>query len=358
MEVYMDRTNNIGAEPVPTPVLVSFGITRECDLKCLHCYSDSGQKDPGELSTFEAKNVIDDVAEMGARLIILDGGEPTLRKDLTELIGYCRSKGLKTVIGSHGMSLTKELVRDLKRAGCQGVAISLDGAKAETHDEWRGIPGAWSRTIQGARICSEMGLPFQLAPMLQRGNWEQLRSIADLARQLKADALEIFDFVPTGRGKEHAEYELTAEQRKQIIEEVIGLQRMDDLTYRLIALPQYWAVVEKTVPEDEILMKFVRSCCAAGTRYITILPNGDVIPCMVLQVILGNVHKERLIDIWRQSPVLKMLRNRDNLKGKCGICRYKRTCAGARCKAYEKTGDFLAEDPTCWFSENEIREDA
>jgi len=112
--------------------------------------------------------------------------------------------------------------------------------------------------------------------------------------------------------------------------------------------------VEREVPEDEVLEKYTRSCCAAGTRYITILPNGDIIPCMILQVVLGNIRNDSLKDVWYNSPILETLRNRDLLKGKCGRCKYKISCAGARCKAFEMTGDMMAEDPTCWFSEDVI----
>ncbi|HUI93685.1 MAG TPA: radical SAM protein [Chitinivibrionales bacterium] len=340
---------------VPSPILVSFGITRQCDLKCPHCYSDSKDKDPQELTFDEAARVIDDIAGLGARIVILDGGEPTLRPDFVDLIKYAAKQGLRTVAGSHGMGITAEFAARLKQAGCRGVAISLDGADARTHDSWRGVEGAWSKTIEGAKNCAAAGLAFQFAPLLHAGNCRQLGDIIALAKQNKSDAVEIFDYVPTGRGKGKTDHELDTEQRRQLIETVIERQRQNDMIYRVIALPQYWVMVEKTVPEDEILLKFVRSCCAAGTRYITILPNGDVIPCMVLQVKLGNVREKSLKDIWNHSPLLATLRNRDLLKGKCGKCSYKLTCAGARCKAYEKTGDMMAEDPTCWFTEEETR---
>jgi radical SAM protein with 4Fe4S-binding SPASM domain len=336
-------------------VLVSFGITRECDLKCPHCYSDSEKKDPDELSTEEAKKLISETAEMGTKLIILDGGEPTLREDLVELVSHANASGLKPVLGSNAMSITEELARKLTEAGCMGVAISLDGADPKTHDDFRGLVGGWQKTLDGARNCAKAGLQFQIAPLMHKGSWTQLEDVIDLAKQNGANAVEIFDYVPTGRGKGHEEYELDTEKRKSIIDTIINLQRRDDITYRVIALPQYWAMVEKTVPEEEILERFVRSCCAAGTRYITILPNGDVIPCMVLQTKLGNVHEQSIKDIWYNSPILKELRNRDLLKGKCGRCRYKLTCVGARCKAYEKTGDLMAEDPTCWLTEDEIK---
>lgn len=344
-------------EKVPSLVLVSFGITRECDLKCPHCYSDSGDKDSPELTTEEAKKVIRDVADLGAKVIILDGGEPTLRGDLLELIEYSTECKLTAVIGSHGLALTKKLTRDLRAVGCKGVAISLDGARAKTHDKWRGLDGAWQKAIEGAKNCAESGLIFQFAPLVHSKNVEELPGIVECAKDMHANALEVFDFVQAGRGKGHDEYELNAEQRKRVIRDIIRQQREGDLIFRVIALPQYWVMVEKTVPDDEIMMKFVRSCCAAGIRYITILPNGDVIPCMVLQKKVGNVRNESIRTIWHESTVLKALRNRGLLKGKCGRCRYKYVCAGARCKAYEKTGDILAEDPTCWFTEEEVLEE-
>lgn len=348
--------NSAKDKGAPSLILVSFGITRECDLKCPHCYSDSGEKDPNELTSEEAKTVLRDISNLGAKLVILDGGEPTLRPDLIDIIRYSTSLGLKTVIGSHAGFLTEDFARTLKAAGCQSVAISLDGATAEIHDKWRGVNGAWAGAIQGAKNCRAVGLPFQFAPLMHCGNWDQLTGIVDRARQLGAEAVEVFDFVPSGRGTEHSEYELNTEQRKRIIEEIIRMQRESELVFRVIGLPQYWVMVEKTVSEEEMLLKFVRSCCAAGTRYITILPNGDVIPCMVLQRVLGNVRENSLTEIWRESTVLKSLRNRNNLKGKCGVCKFRFTCAGARCKAYAKTGDVLAEDPSCWFAEDEVRE--
>ncbi len=336
------------------PVLVSFGVTRECDLKCPHCYSDSGEKDPSELTTEEAKRVISEVGELGAKIIIMDGGEPALRDDLVELVAHARASGVKPVLGSNGMSLTEELVQQLLDAGCLGVAISLDGANSQTHDTFRGLEGGYERTIEGMKNCAKLGLPFQVAPLMYQDNWGQLETIVSMAKDLKADAVEIFDYVPSGRGRGERKYELETEQRKELIDQVIGWQNKGDIIYRVIALPQYWVEVERKVPEEDVLDKFTRSCCAAGTRYITILPNGDIIPCMILQVKLGNVKTDSLRDVWYNSPILETLRNRDNLQGKCGRCKYKISCAGARCKAYEMTGDMMAEDPTCWFSEEVI----
>lgn len=333
-----------------SPVLVSFAVTRQCQLSCPHCYSNSGQRDAQELNTAEAKRVIGEIADLGTKLLIFDGGEPTLREDLLELIEHARAKGLRPVLGSNGISITRQVAQQLKQAGLKEVQLSLDGARPETHDEFRGEKGAWQKTLEAAKNLNQAGVGFQLAPLLHSGNYKELEGIVKLSHQLGANAVEIFDYVPAGRGKEHPEYELNTQQRMEVIDKIIELQRKDDkLIYRVVGLPQYWAMVEKKIPEEEILLKFVRTCCAAGTRYITIMPNGDVYPCMVLQVKLGNIRQQSLKEIWGNSPILKRLRNRDNLKGKCNRCKYRDSCGGARCKAYEKTGDFLAEDPTCWF---------
>jgi radical SAM protein with 4Fe4S-binding SPASM domain len=339
------------------PVLVSFGITRECDLKCPHCYSDSGEKDSNELSNEEAKRVIREVADLGAKIIIMDGGEPTLREDLVELVAYANDAGVRPVLGSNGMSLTDDLIIGLLEAGCMGIAISLDAADPGTHDNFRGLEDAWERTVQGAKNCARLGMPFQIAPLMWRGSWDQLEDIVNLSKGIGANAMEIFDYVESGRGRGQSEYELNTEQRKQIVEQVLHWQSEEDMVYRVIALPQYWAEVERRIPEDVVMEKFTRSCCAAGTRYITILPNGDVIPCMVLQTKLGNVRENNLEEIWYDSPILETLRNRELLKGRCGKCKYRVSCAGARCKAYEKTGDMMAEDPTCWLPDEVVLEE-
>ncbi len=340
-----------------SPALVSFAVTRKCDLKCLHCYTSSGDPDPNELSTDEAKGVISEIAATGAHLLIFDGGEPLLREDLPELVKHAAGSGIRPVLGSNAMNMSREMARTLKRAGLLAVQISLDGDNAKTHDHLRGLPGAWEKTMQGIKNCAEEGLGFQLAPLMHPANFNQLDAIVEIARANRANAVEIFDFVSSGRGREHAELELDTDQRKALVQKVISYLKRPEykhMIFRLVAVPQYYVAADKGLPEDVMLERFVRTCCAAGTRYATILPDGDVVPCMVLQVKAGNVRERPFNEIWENADVFMQLRDRNLLKGKCSNCRYRTTCAGARCKAYEKTGDMLAEDPTCWFTESEI----
>lgn len=339
------------------PILVSFAVTRECNLKCKHCYSQATDSPhPKELSTTEAKRLISQIAEAGTRLLILDGGEPLMRPDIFDLVRYARSVGLTPVMGSNGTLITLEVAKKLADAGLEAVAISLDGADAETHDAFRGIQGAWEQTLQGIENLRRAGIPFQIAPTLRHGCWEQWGAIADKAKEWGAKAVEVFDFIPAGRGEENPEFEMTIEERRAFIREYIARQRAENkMIYRCIALPQIWVEIEKTVPEEEVLTKFVRSCCAAGTRYCCILYDGTVYPCMVLQIKAGDVREQSFAEIWQNSEVFQILRDRNRLEGKCGRCDYRYICGGARCRVYAKTGSLVAEDDACWFSEEELK---
>jgi radical SAM protein with 4Fe4S-binding SPASM domain len=339
------------------PTLVSFAVTRECNLKCKHCYSQSTDSPhPRELNTAEAKRLISQIAEAGAHLIILDGGEPLMRSDIFELVRHAESVGLTPLMGSNATLITPEVAVKLADAGLEAIAISLDGADAETHDDFRGLEGAWEQTLQGIENIRQAGVSFQIAPTLRRGCWDQWGAIADKAKEWGAKAVEVFDYVPAGRGEEHPEFELTIEERRAFVREYIARQRAEDeMIYRCIDLPQLWVEVEKTVPEDEVLTKFVRSCCAAGTRYSCVLYDGTVYPCMVLQKKAGDVREQSFADIWQNSEVFHILRDRDRLEGKCGSCDYRYVCGGARCRVYAKTGSLTAEDEACWFSEEELK---
>jgi radical SAM protein with 4Fe4S-binding SPASM domain len=339
------------------PTIVNFAVTRECNLKCKHCYSQSiDSPHPNELSTAEAKRLIGQIAEAGARLLVFDGGEPLMRPDIFELVRYARVVGLTPVMGSNGTLITSEVAMKLADAGLEAIAISLDGADAEAHDSFRGVEGAWDRTLQGIENIRRAGIPFQIAPTLRHGYWEYWGAVAGKAKEWGAKAVEVFDYVPAGRGEESPEFEMEIEERRAFIREYIARQRADDgMIYRCIALPQIWVEVEKNVPEEEVLAKFVRSCCAAGTRYCCVLYDGTVYPCMVLQVKAGDVREQGFVDIWQSSEVFQILRDRDRLEGKCGRCDYRYICGGARCRVYAKTGSLTAEDDACWFNEEELK---
>ncbi|MCD6590937.1 MAG: radical SAM protein, partial [Candidatus Aenigmarchaeota archaeon] len=131
------------------PFLVVWDITCACNLKCKHCYATAGRPLPDELTTEEAKQAIDKLDRAGVPIIAFSGGEPLVRPDIFELSRYAADKGIYVAMATNGTLITKETVKKMKKSGIQFVQISLDGADAKTHDGFRGVPGAFDRTVKG-----------------------------------------------------------------------------------------------------------------------------------------------------------------------------------------------------------------
>ncbi|MEM3737222.1 MAG: radical SAM protein [Candidatus Bathyarchaeia archaeon] len=344
---------------VAPPYLVSYAITKKCNLKCKHCYSEAAEESaPDELTTDEAKRLLDHIANWGAKLLIIDGGEPLCRDDFYQLARHASAKGLRVVVGSNGTLIDGSVATKMREAGVQAVAISVDGAQAETHDGFRGEEGAYAKAIEGIRACKDAGLPFQLNTVIRRRTITELPQILQLAVESGANAAEFFDLVQVSRVKrECAEEVLSVGEREKVMEWLAEAQAECPIIIRVPACPMYPLILKekKIQPRhfpNNLLHRipYYNRGCAAGMPegYVTILPNGDVIPCMLLQVKIGNVRKGNIVDIWERSPILTMLRSRDLLKGECGECANRDICAGCRGRAYECTGNMLASDPGCW----------
>ncbi|MEM4474778.1 MAG: radical SAM protein [Candidatus Bathyarchaeia archaeon] len=344
---------------VAPPYLVSYSITRKCNLKCKHCYSDAIDKPaPDELSTAEAKRLLDDIANWGIKLLIIDGGEPLCRDDFYEIVEYASNKGIKVVVGSNGTLIDKQSAIKMKEAKVQCVAISIDGAKPETHDSFRGEDGAFHKAIEGARICREVGLPFQFNIVIRKQTLNEIPDMLKLAVESGANAVEFFDLVQVSRVKERClEEVLDKSERRKVMEWLAETQRDCPIVIRVPTCPMYPLILKekkiqpKQFPASVLTrIPYYDRGCAAGmpNGYITVLSNGDVIPCMLLQVKLGNIREKNIVKIWEESPILAKLRSRELLEGECGKCAYRNTCAGCRGRAYEETGNVLASDPGCW----------
>jgi len=338
------------------PVLVSFSVTRQCNLRCRQCYSESVETPhPAELTTGEAHKLISEISRSGARLLIFDGGEPLMRPDLCDLITYAREIGLRPLLGTNASLIDDAMAQKLKSAGLAAAAISLDASNAATHDEIRGQAGSFDQAIAGMQALRRAGIPFQIGPCITAHTLGELPKIAEWGKKLGAIAMEVFDYIPSGRAKQSTGWELDSEQKHQLVRQIIDQQlNSDEILYRCIGIPQYWVEVEKTVPEEVVMTKFVRTCCGAGVRYACVLYDGTVFPCMVLQKAVGNVRETPFDVLWQDSEVFATLRNRDGLEGKCGTCAYRTVCGGARCRVYETTGSLTAADDACWFKPEEL----
>ena len=343
------------------PFMVSYSITTKCNLKCKHCYSEStDQVAPDELSTEEALRLMDDLSRWGIGLLIIDGGEPLCREDLLDVVKYASSKGIRATIGSNGTLIDEGMARKMLDAGVMSVAISVDGADAQTHDSFRGMSGVFEQTLEGIEACRNAGLPFQFNMVIRKENLSQLEDMLRLAVDCGADAAEVFDLVAAGRAKEECrEQVLSHDERKWAMEWLAQAQEDCPIVIRVPGCPMYPLLLQqKQIQPRHFPVEMLRRIpyydrgCAAGMHigYVMMLSNGEVTPCILLQVKLGNIREQSIISIWENSPVLAELRRRELLKGDCGDCSYKITCSGCRGRAYEETGDMMAADPGCWLA--------
>jgi radical SAM protein with 4Fe4S-binding SPASM domain len=341
------------------PLVMSWNVTRECNMKCSHCYINATEKKlANELSTQEGKNLMDQICQVSKPLLILSGGEPLLRPDIYELIQYGASKGLKMGLGSNGSLIDDAVAAKLKAAGIATVSISLDSHIPEQHDEFRGVTGAWEKAVNACKALRKNNVLVQVNTTLTQQNYNQIDDIMSLAEEIGVENFHLFFLVPTGRGSKLTD--ISPQKYEDMITNTFAKVAKHKLNVRPSCAPQFMRIA-KGMGVD--MRQWVRGCMA-GLYYCRIYPNGDVTPCPYLPVKLGNVKEKNFKEIWFNSPIFKALRDPNSLKGKCGACEYRSLCGGCRARAYglssdfidycgdlhepsELKNDYLTEDPWC-----------
>jgi radical SAM protein with 4Fe4S-binding SPASM domain len=351
-----DRIVSRAGETFPLR-LVSWNVTWACNLGCAHCYIDAGERrGTPELSTDEGKRLIDQIAATGSPILVLSGGEPLLRKDLYELVRHGCTRGMRMALGTNGTLIDDAVAGALARAGLLKAAISLDSVTPETHDRFRGAPGAWDRAIAGIRACRKAGIGVQIHTTVTTENCHELDAIFDFGEELGVRDYQVFFLVPTGRGRDVTD--VTGRTYESLIRRILLRLARSDLSIRPTCAPQFMRIAaQQGVRKPEW-----RQGCIAGRSYCRVTPDGEVTPCPYLPLGVGNVRDSSFGAIWHGAPVLRLLRAPGALRGKCGRCEYTGVCGGCRARAFGLTGgthsgcgrsggplegDYLAEDPWC-----------
>lgn len=325
-------------------MIVSWNVTNACNMFCDHCYREAGCKAEEELSTEEAKTLLEQIARAGFKIMIFSGGEPLTRPDILELVSYANSLGLRSVFGTNGTLITLEMAQKLKAAGAMGMGISLDSMDKKKHNEFRKFDGAWEGAVQGMRNCRAVGLPFQIHTTVMDWNNHELEAITDFAVAEGAVAHHFFFLVPTGRAKTIEAESLRAEQYEETLTRIMKKQTEVDIELKPTCAPQFMRIAAQM----GIKTRFRRGCLA-GTAYCIISPRGKVQPCAYLNMELGDVRETPFDEIWKNNEVLNTLRTLE-YKGGCGECEFKRACGGCRARAaYYHEGDYMAEEPWCLY---------
>ena len=308
-------------------MIVSWNTTNACNMYCDHCYRDAGCKAEEELSTAEAKTLLEQIARANFKIMIFSGGEPLMRPDIVELVAYATSLGLRPVFGTNGTLITLDMAQKLKDAGAMGMGISLDSMDKEKHNQFRKFPGAWEGAVQGMRNCRAVGLPFQIHTTVMEWNNHELEALTDFAVAEGAVAHHFFFLVPTGRAKTIEAESLRAEAYEETLTRIMKKQQQVDIELKPTCAPQFLRIADQM----GLKTRFRRGCLA-GTAYCIISPKGKVQPCAYLNMELGDVRQTPFDEIWKNSPVLNKLRTME-YSGGCGSCQYKRACGGCRARA-------------------------
>jgi heme b synthase len=350
-------TQREGSQGESSLRLVAWEVTRNCNLSCIHCRAAATKGPyPDELDTDASLVLLDQISEVGRPVVILTGGEPLLRPDIFKIARYGARKGLRMVMAPNGTLITEAIARKMAESGIQRISISLDGATRESHDRFRQVDGAFDGAIRGIERAKRAGVDFQINTTITQQNLEELPKIQKAAVRLGAVAHHIFLLVPTGRGKYIADQEISALQYEQTLNWFYDQRDKTRLQLKATCAPHYYRILRERTREEGKTVTFkthgldaVTRGCLGGTSFCFISNTGIVQPCGFLDLKCGNIKDTPFRVIWNESEIFKTLRNYNNLKGKCGRCEYRGVCGGCRARAYEATGDYLAEEPLCLY---------
>jgi radical SAM protein with 4Fe4S-binding SPASM domain len=318
-------------------------LTRACNLSCRHCSVAAGKKAEDELSTEEIMDLVDQLSDMGVLYVVFTGGEPMLHRDIFSLIGYAASKGLRVFIDTNGTLLSKEKVKALKEAEASTVQVSIDGAR-KTHDSIR-EDGSFEKAIVGIKNSIEEGIHTSVNFTVSRLNQDDLPYLIDLAKDLGVEALTMERFAPMGRGEEIKDALQDPEEFKQSLEALFAAEDIKTNSTDPLAVFVKKGLLE-TYSKKEVKGRICGGC-SAGIAALTISYDGEVYPCPKLEVSCGNIRSSTILDIWLNNGTIRNLRFR-KFKTSCGACEWKNLCGGCRAVAHAVSGDYLAEDPTCF----------
>ncbi|MBU1611274.1 MAG: radical SAM protein, partial [Proteobacteria bacterium] len=285
------------ADGSPACRLIAWEVTRSCNLACKHCRAEAHTEPyPGELTTEEAKALIDTFPEVGNPIIIFTGGEPLMRHDIFELIPYAKSKGLRCVMAPNGTLLTPENTLKIKEAGIERCSISIDAPTAEQHDDFRGVQGAFQASMNGIQMLKDQGIDFQINTTVTKNNLPFFKDIFHLCKDLGASAWHIFLLVPTGRAAELGTEVITDQEYEQVLNWFYDFQKTTDMQLKATCAPHYHRILRQRAKEDGIPVTFenfgldaVSRGCLGGVGFCFISHRGQVQPCGYLELDCGDV---------------------------------------------------------------------
>lgn len=332
-------------------------MTRACNLNCIHCRAGAcPEADPNQLTTGEGRTLIDGIRKVGAPILIMTGGEPLLRPDFFDLADYAVKSGLRAVIATNGVLVDDRIAKELAKIGIPRASVSIDGATAKEHDDFRKIPGAFEASLNGIEFLRSAGVGVQINTTLTRRNRHQLADIVGLAERVGAVAFHVFLLVPTGRAREMSGEEMDPKEYEETLLEFYNLGRNSKLETKATCAPQYYRIMRQQASMEGVKVDEVNfglnartRGCLGGLSFCFVSNIGELQPCGYFDVQAGSVRNSPFDELWENASLFRDLRTFSMLTGKCGKCDYLRFCGGCRARAYEHSGSYMSEEPYCTY---------
>ncbi len=369
---YHDR-RMVHADFDKAPFTIAWEVTRACAYACVHCRADAQpQRHPLELTTEEGFQLIDRLAAFGNNpILIFTGGDPMMRRDLFDLIAYANEKGLRCSLTPTATALpTKERLQKARDAGIRRIALSLDAPRPAIHDDFRKVAGSWQRTMDILHRAHDVGLSVQVNTTVAKHNAHILPEMVPFIEEVGAVQWSVFFLVPTGRGQ--VDWMISPEEHERIFNWLYDLAQEAPFDIKATAAPMYRRVAiqrkRQELGEDAPItfqgagfqyadgLNRPTKGVNDGNGFLFISHIGNIEPSGFLPIVAGNVRKDDVVEVYRNHPIFKDLRNPDKLKGRCGVCEFRDVCGGQRGRAYGVTGDYLETDPACVYIPEAMRE--
>lgn len=337
---------------------IAWETTRRCNLRCVHCRSSSTIEAEGhpDFSFEQATRILDDISSYADPVMVLSGGEPLLRPDIFDIARYGSDKGLRMCLATNGTLVTDDVCKQIIDTRIRMVSLSLDGARAETHDNFRNQAGAFDGTMKAIQLFRQYHIPFLVNSSFTTRNKDEVPRIFELVKSLGATAWYMFMIVPTGRGEDVMDELIPEELYNDILEWHYQVEKEEtEILMRPTCAPHYYRIVRQKAKEEGSQFKRRNlnfstggsKGCLAGQLICLIDVDGEVLPCSYFPKSAGNIHQLPFKKIWEESELFLKLRDFKNYGDNCGRCEYVNVCGGCRARAYAMTGDYLAQEPFC-----------
>lgn len=353
----LKRENEKMSYMLPQLDYILWEITSKCNLECIHCRaSASPYKKTEELATDKICDILNEIKQIGVKILTFSGGEPFLRDDLVDIVRYAANLDIKVRVQSNATLLDYKIIKKLKNNGLWSLGVGLDGDSAEIHDRLRNKEGAFERCVNALKLCKKLNLNTHIEYTVTPLNFDRVEDTYNLASSLQVRTMFVRAMVPAGRGKDRTDLFISKNEYFGLLKKISKINGCNtkNITNLGSQDPLYHLTQNNLIKNIKNKYKNfngkIMSGCTAGMNMINILPNGDVGICTCLPgITIGNLDNSKLKDIWDNrlnSNICRRIFER-YYDGKCGICKERFLCGGCRARAKALRNNIFGPDPYC-----------